>query len=244
MFSSANSLSGVPRTARTPPATVCSWAPYTPSPAANPGVLRPSRARPRRRASPRRSRLARWRKRRRSSSRASQDRLTGARPPRRTHRRRDRLSGQLPVGRAAAFISAPHVPSLLHCRCESSCLTLVWAVLELLITHQTNGTNFNALDRQRLKRARYHGNEQIIPKEATAGVRCPSGSPFSASRGRVHAAARASPMTSTRSSCTSDTRATPRERWLCAQWLPKTLPSQPCTPTRNRRGSAQRRDHS
>jgi putative transposase len=51
---------------------------------------------------------------------------------------------------------------------ETSCLTLVWAVLDLLITHQTNGINFNALDRQRLKRARYQGNEQSIPEEVTA----------------------------------------------------------------------------
>lgn len=51
---------------------------------------------------------------------------------------------------------------------ESSCLTLVWAVLDLLITHQTNGIHFNALDRQRLKRARYQGNEQTIPQEVTA----------------------------------------------------------------------------
>src|SRR6266568_8337161 len=51
---------------------------------------------------------------------------------------------------------------------ETSCLTLVWAVLDLLITHQTNGINFTALDRQHLKRARYHGNEQTIPEEVTA----------------------------------------------------------------------------
>jgi transposase-like protein len=51
---------------------------------------------------------------------------------------------------------------------ESSCLTLVWAVLDLLITHQTNGIHFTALDRQRLKRARYQGNEQTIPEEVTA----------------------------------------------------------------------------
>jgi transposase-like protein len=51
---------------------------------------------------------------------------------------------------------------------ESSCLTLVWAVLDLLITHQTNGIHFNQLDRQRLKRARYEGNEQTIPEEAAA----------------------------------------------------------------------------
>jgi putative transposase len=34
---------------------------------------------------------------------------------------------------------------------KTSCLTLVWAVLDLLITHQTNGIRFNQLDRQRLK---------------------------------------------------------------------------------------------
>jgi transposase-like protein len=51
---------------------------------------------------------------------------------------------------------------------ETSCLTLVWAVLDLLITHQTNGIHFNALDRQRLKRARYTGNEQTVPEEVTA----------------------------------------------------------------------------
>jgi transposase-like protein len=51
---------------------------------------------------------------------------------------------------------------------ETSCLTLVWAVLDLLIIHQTNGIHFNALDRQRLKRARYQGNEQTIPEEVTA----------------------------------------------------------------------------
>ena len=51
---------------------------------------------------------------------------------------------------------------------ETSCLTLVWAVLDLLITHQTNGIHFNALDRQRLKRARYQGTEQTTPGEVTA----------------------------------------------------------------------------
>src|SRR5205809_3372902 len=51
---------------------------------------------------------------------------------------------------------------------ETSCLTLVWAVLDLLITHQTNGINFNALDRQRLKRMRYQGSDQAIPEEVSA----------------------------------------------------------------------------
>jgi hypothetical protein len=51
---------------------------------------------------------------------------------------------------------------------EDSCLTLVWAVLDLLITHQTNGVHFNQLDRQRLKRHRYQDSEQPAPEEVTA----------------------------------------------------------------------------
>jgi len=51
---------------------------------------------------------------------------------------------------------------------EESCLTLVWAVLDLLITHQTNGIHFNQLDRQRLKRMRYEGTERTTPEEVTA----------------------------------------------------------------------------
>jgi transposase-like protein len=38
---------------------------------------------------------------------------------------------------------------------EDSCLTLVWAVLDLLITHETNGIRFTQLDRQHLNRTRY-----------------------------------------------------------------------------------------
>jgi transposase-like protein len=51
---------------------------------------------------------------------------------------------------------------------EESCLSLVWAVLDLLITHQTNGIHFNQLDRQRLKRMRYQGHEQPATEEVTA----------------------------------------------------------------------------
>jgi putative transposase len=51
---------------------------------------------------------------------------------------------------------------------EDSCLTLVWAVLDLLITHETNGIRFTELDRQRLNRVRYHEPEHVLPKEATA----------------------------------------------------------------------------
>src|SRR5919109_5574928 len=38
---------------------------------------------------------------------------------------------------------------------ETSCLTLVWAVLDLVITNQTNGIRFTQLDRQQLNRIRY-----------------------------------------------------------------------------------------
>ncbi len=51
---------------------------------------------------------------------------------------------------------------------QTSCLTLVWAVLDLLITHQTNGIHVNQLDRQRLKRMRYEGTDHTIPEEVTA----------------------------------------------------------------------------
>jgi hypothetical protein len=40
---------------------------------------------------------------------------------------------------------------------ETSCLTLVWAVLDLYITHATNGIQFTQLERQRLQRIRYEG---------------------------------------------------------------------------------------
>ncbi len=51
---------------------------------------------------------------------------------------------------------------------EDSCLTLVWAVLDLLITHQTNGIRFNQLDHQRLNRASYREPDHAIPEEASA----------------------------------------------------------------------------
>jgi putative transposase len=51
---------------------------------------------------------------------------------------------------------------------EQSCLSLVWAVLDLLITHETNGIRFNQLDRQRLARMRYKDSEQTTPEEVTA----------------------------------------------------------------------------
>jgi putative transposase len=51
---------------------------------------------------------------------------------------------------------------------ETSCLTLVWAVLDLYITHAKNGVRFTQLERQRLKRIRYEGNEPTTPEEVNA----------------------------------------------------------------------------
>jgi putative transposase len=51
---------------------------------------------------------------------------------------------------------------------ETSCLTVVWAVLDFYITHATNGIKFTQLERQRLKRLRYWGDEQAIPAEVNA----------------------------------------------------------------------------
>ena len=51
---------------------------------------------------------------------------------------------------------------------EDSCLTLVWAVLDLLITHETNGIRFTTLDRQHLHRTRYTPPENAATEEATA----------------------------------------------------------------------------
>ena len=51
---------------------------------------------------------------------------------------------------------------------ETSCLTLVWAVLDLYITHATNGIKFTQLERQRLKQMRYEGHEQTNSEEVSA----------------------------------------------------------------------------
>jgi putative transposase len=50
---------------------------------------------------------------------------------------------------------------------EDSCLTLVWAVLDLLITHETNGIRLTELDRQRLNRNRYAAPDDAA-EEVTA----------------------------------------------------------------------------
>jgi putative transposase len=51
---------------------------------------------------------------------------------------------------------------------ETSCLTLVWAVLDLYITHAKNGVRFSQLERQRLRRMRYAGSEPTTAEEVTA----------------------------------------------------------------------------
>jgi hypothetical protein len=51
---------------------------------------------------------------------------------------------------------------------EDSCLSLVWAVLDLVITNETNGIRFTQLDRQHLNRTRYQDPKQTIPEEVNA----------------------------------------------------------------------------
>jgi putative transposase len=51
---------------------------------------------------------------------------------------------------------------------ETSCLTLVWAVLDLYITHATNGIKFTELERQRLRRIRHMGSEPTSCEEVIA----------------------------------------------------------------------------
>jgi putative transposase len=51
---------------------------------------------------------------------------------------------------------------------ETSCLTLVWAVLDLYITHANNGVRFSQLERQRLRRMRYAGSEETTDQEVSA----------------------------------------------------------------------------
>ena len=51
---------------------------------------------------------------------------------------------------------------------ETSCLTLVWAVLDLYITQATNGIKFTQLERQSLKQMRYDGHHETTREEAPA----------------------------------------------------------------------------
>ena len=51
---------------------------------------------------------------------------------------------------------------------ETSCLSLVWAVLDLIITHATNGATFTDLDRQHLYQLRCQPAEPSNHQEVTA----------------------------------------------------------------------------
>jgi transposase-like protein len=51
---------------------------------------------------------------------------------------------------------------------ETSCLTLVWAVLDLYITHAKNGVRFSELERQRLRQIRHAGSQPTIDKKVSA----------------------------------------------------------------------------
>jgi putative transposase len=51
---------------------------------------------------------------------------------------------------------------------ETSCLTLVWAVLDLYITHAKNGIRSSQLEHQRLRRIRHTGSDQTTDEEASA----------------------------------------------------------------------------
>jgi putative transposase len=51
---------------------------------------------------------------------------------------------------------------------ETSCLTLVWAVLDLYITHAKNGVRFSQLERQRLRRMRHTGSDPTTDEELNA----------------------------------------------------------------------------
>jgi len=51
---------------------------------------------------------------------------------------------------------------------EDSCLSLVWAVLDLLVPHETNGIRFTELERQRLSRVRCHEPDPVILEDVPA----------------------------------------------------------------------------
>jgi putative transposase len=53
---------------------------------------------------------------------------------------------------------------------ETSCLTLVWAVLDLYLTHAKNGVRFSQLERQRLARMRYPDDEQQSTDEGVTAA--------------------------------------------------------------------------
>jgi transposase-like protein len=80
------------------------------------------------------------------------------------HRRRWRSTNLLE--RPLAEVKRPKVIGRLPG--ESSCLTLVWAVHDIYLTHAKNGVRFNQLERQRLRRMRYESSQQTTDQEVTA----------------------------------------------------------------------------
>ena len=54
---------------------------------------------------------------------------------------------------------------------ETSCLTLVWSVLDLYITNATNGIKFTQLERQQLKRHALRGASAHGPRGGERGRR-------------------------------------------------------------------------
>jgi putative transposase len=53
---------------------------------------------------------------------------------------------------------------------ETSCLTLVWAVLDLFFSHASNGATFTDLDRQHLYRIKYQPADQSSPAEPVSAA--------------------------------------------------------------------------
>jgi Transposase, Mutator family len=52
---------------------------------------------------------------------------------------------------------------------ETSCLSLIWAVLDLFFSHASNGATFTDVDRQHLYRIKYHqADPDTLDEEVTA----------------------------------------------------------------------------
>ena len=53
---------------------------------------------------------------------------------------------------------------------ETSCLSLVWAVLNLYFSHASNGATFTDLDRQHLYRIKYQRTEPATVDEEVGSL--------------------------------------------------------------------------
>jgi hypothetical protein len=83
----------------------------------------------------------------------------GATPRRGGHARQTRHARLLPRRRTKVIGRFPG---------ETSCLTLVSAVLDLYITHAIDGIKFTQLERQRLKGMRYESDQESTTEDVTA----------------------------------------------------------------------------